>query len=253
MASVLSSALFISILCCFGRIHREEALLKTPAVSCQTASLCFPFLPPHRSQWFARRIVDLVIGEVVEWWGMGRRLGLEASVKGQGNPSLDLCSLWLHFPLTSACKSTEEFQTVARRKPETISRMQHWDGVTGWLLRENFGSCCHISTQGTCECQVWTGSISKVCLGTLHSCRGFTPCSSRPLEWQDIHPKSKVGRKKCAKLFTYNTMWWNSGGPISKTEARWLSSFPDVNIPSVTAKGFKSYVPNSATLSASFL
>ena len=46
-ASVPSGALFISILLCFGLTWREEALLKTPAASCQTVSSYFLSLPPH--------------------------------------------------------------------------------------------------------------------------------------------------------------------------------------------------------------
>lgn len=41
-----------------------------------------------------QQLVDLVTWVV----GAGRILGLEAFMKGQGNPGLDPCSLWLHFP-----------------------------------------------------------------------------------------------------------------------------------------------------------
>ena len=67
-----------------------------------------------------QQLVDLVTWVV----GADRILGLETFMKGQGNPGLDPCSLWLHFPQRSACKSRATFQRAARRKPETTSQTQ---------------------------------------------------------------------------------------------------------------------------------
>ena len=110
-----------SVFCAALGRHAERKHYWKPQLPRARQYLLTPF--SHHLTTIASNLQQLV--DLVTWVvGAGRIMGLEAFMKGQGNPGLDPCSLWLHFPPRSACKSRETFQRAARRKQETTSQTQ---------------------------------------------------------------------------------------------------------------------------------
>lgn len=141
-ASVLSSTPSISISCCFGKLHRERALLKTSSASCQTG---FPCSPPPISPPQPICSRDCGFGDqgIVGWWRCAGAWAWEPSWKAEETSGSipDPCgyTLFSWAPVKRE-RRPDLLKEEAQRTLHRCSAVSVYSAMCAmeWLLREQF-------------------------------------------------------------------------------------------------------------------